>query len=117
MAQSPGDTRSPGGRKLSLSGRMTLIPEPKLYTLGQRHRVWGGAGHTGSGWRRQGRYLVPLIAPSPAHAVGPDRGEEGQVIAVGLGQEHRLLWVQGQAGTGVPLLGNGTEGEQLSRWG
>lgn len=52
-------------------------------------------------------YLVALVAPPSAHPVGPHRGEEGQVVAIGLRQEHRLPWVQGEAGAGVPLLGDG----------
>ena len=51
-------------------------------------------------------YLVPFVAPPSAHPVGPHGGEEGQVVAVGLCQEHRLPRVQGEAGTGVPLLRN-----------
>lgn len=54
-------------------------------------------------------YLVSLIAPPPAHPVGPHSREEGQVVAVGLRQEHRLPRVQRKAGTGVSLLeGQGT---------
>lgn len=51
-------------------------------------------------------YLVPFVAPPSTHPIGPHGGEEGQVVAIGLCQEHRLSWVQGEAGTGVPLLRN-----------
>ena len=57
-----------------------------------------------STWGTGTRYLVPFVAPSSAHPVGPHGGEEGQVVAVGLRQEHRLPRVQGEAGAGVPLL-------------
>lgn len=61
------------------------------------------------------RYLVPFVAPPSAHPVGPHGGEEGQVVAIGLGQEHRLPRVQGQAGAGVPLLRNsGPEREKAA---
>lgn len=59
-----------------------------------------GAGVGGTG----PVYLVPFVAPPSAHPVGPHRREEGQVIAIGLRQEHRLPRVQGEAGAGVPLL-------------
>lgn len=49
-------------------------------------------------------YLVTFIASPSAHPVGPDRGEESQVVAIGLCEEHRLPGMQGKAGAGVPLL-------------
>lgn len=58
----------------------------------------GGGGGTGT------VYLVPFVAPPSAHPVGPHSREEGQVIAIGLRQEHRLPRMQGEAGAGVPLL-------------
>lgn len=47
---------------------------------------------------------MPFIASPSAHPIGPHRGEESQVVAIGLCQEHRLPRMQGKAGTGVPLL-------------
>lgn len=49
---------------------------------------------------------MSFIAPSSAHPVGPHSGEEGQVVAIGLCQEHGLPGVQGETGTGVSLLGH-----------
>lgn len=49
---------------------------------------------------------MAFVAPPSAHPVGPHGREEGQVVAVGLRQEHRLPRVQGEAGAGVPLLRN-----------
>lgn len=51
-------------------------------------------------------YLVPFVAPPPAHPVGPHSRKESQIVAIGLRQEHRLPGVQGEAGTGVPLVEN-----------
>lgn len=47
---------------------------------------------------------MTFIAPPSAHPIGPHGGEESQVVAVGLRQEHRLPGMQGKAGAGVPLL-------------
>lgn len=47
---------------------------------------------------------MPFIAPPSAHPVGPHRGEESQVVAIGLCQEDRFPRMQGEAGAGVPLL-------------
>jgi hypothetical protein len=47
---------------------------------------------------------VTFVASPSAHPIGPHRGKESQVVAIGLCKEHRLPWMQGEAGTGVPLL-------------
>lgn len=60
-------------------------------------------------------YLVPFVAPPSAHPVGPHGGEQGQVIAIGLRQEHRLPRVQGEAGAGVPLLKRQGHTEEIGR--
>ena len=65
----------------------------------------GGQDETG--------YLVPFVAPPSAHPVGPHGGEQGQVVPVGLCQEHRLPRMQGEAGAGVPLL---RDSRAQTRW-
>lgn len=47
---------------------------------------------------------MTFIASPSAHPIRPHGGEESQVVAIGLRQEHRLPWMQGEAGAGVPLL-------------
>lgn len=47
---------------------------------------------------------MALIASPSAHPIGPHGGEESQVVAIGLRQEHRLPGMQGEAGAGVALL-------------
>lgn len=66
--------------------------------------AWAWDNFPPPGGRDKMGYLVPFIAPPSAHPVGPHSGEQGQVVAVGLRQEHRLPRVQGEAGAGVPLL-------------
>ena len=56
------------------------------------------------GGRDETGYLVSFVAPPSAHPVGPHSGEQGQVVPVGLRQEHMLPRMQGEAGAGVPLL-------------
>ena len=66
--------------------------------------AWAWDNFPSPGGQDETGYLVPFIAPPSAHPVGPHSGEQGQVVAIGLRQEHRLPRVQGEAGAGVPLL-------------
>lgn len=80
-------------------------------------RLWGQCSAVY--WGQGPGYLVPFVAPPSAHPVGPHGREEGQVIAIGLHQEHGLPWVQGEAGAGVPLLrdsGAPDGAEEVTGW-
>lgn len=101
-----------GGREQNLLDRGSMhsgTPSPSLALSGRSPGTSAQLPPGGTGRR----YLVPFIAPPSAHPVGPHGGEEGQVVAIGLCQEHRLPRVQGKAGAGVPLLRNSGATERV----
>lgn len=91
----------PGNRKQNL-------PRQRVHAVWAPIYCWclmgSGASAPLSTWGIA--YLVPFVAPPSAHPVGPHSREEGQVVAIGLRQEHRLPGVQSEAGAGVSLLRN-----------